>query len=41
MAMGPFMSQKTVSVIFFSERRAWDSFFTGKSMCFNYIDYPF
>ena len=36
--MSPFMSQKTVSMTFFTDHYTWNFFFTGKSVCFHSMD---
>ena len=36
--MGPFMSQKIVSMTFFTSHGAWNFIFTGESVCFPTID---
>ena len=36
--MSPFMSQKTVSMIFFNEHGSWNNFFTVESLCLPFND---
>ena len=38
--IGPFMSQKTVSMAYFTKRCAWNILFTGKSVCLLWEPYP-
>ena len=32
--MGPFISQKTISMTFFIDSYTWNIFFSGESVCF-------
>ena len=34
--MGPLMSQKTVSMAFFTDHYTWNLFFIGESVCFHF-----